>query len=360
MSSNPDIPILRPADVTPDWMSHVLQQASFNAKVSGFEAKKVGTGQVGESVRFTLAYDGDPGGAPRTVVGKFPSPDETSRGAGIAFGNYVREVRFYNELAASALITAPRCLHADVDPDTGEFVLIMEDLAPATQGDQLRGVTVEQAALVLGEAAKLHASHWGEDKFDQCPWLFKVAAAPKLTSEDTMRTLWEGFCQRYGARATPAVRNIGEGIVAAYDRFENGYVGPRCLIHNDFRPDNMMFGTPEGGYPVAVVDWQSLGYGCCMADVSYFLGGAVSLDDRRTHEEALLRRYHQQLTDLGVTGYAFDQLWRDYGRYSFALFIMGFAASMVVERTARGDDMFFAMIETASAHIQDHNALALI
>lgn len=360
MSQSPAIPLVRPSAITPDWLGAVLRKAGHDVRVAAFDAKRVGTGQVGESVRFTLAFAGDARGAPATVVGKFPSSDETSRAAGVLFGNYIREVNFYNQLAATALITTPRCLHAQVETATHEFVLIMEDLAPAKQGDQLRGVSVDQAALALSEAAKLHASHWGEDRFDAAAWMYNVSASPTLTPDDMMATLWAGFCQRYGTRVNAQVRLIGETITGAHDRIQRAYDGPKCLIHNDFRPDNMMFGTAEGGHPLVVVDWQTVGYGCCMADVSYFMGGALGLNDRRANEAALLRGYHGALIALGVRDYSFERLWRDYARYSFALFTMGFSAAMVVERTPRGDDMFFAMIETATAHIMDHKALDLL
>ena len=150
---------------------------------------------------------------------------------------------------------------------------------------------------------------------------------------------------------------IGETIVAGYGEFRDGYAGPRCLIHNDFRPDNMMFGTAEGGYPVAVVDWQSYGYGCCMADVSYFMAGALNREDRRAHERGLLETYHARLVDLGVRDYPFEMLWKDYARYSPALFIMAFAASMIVERTERGDAMFFAMLESGAGMVDDLGVL---
>ena len=355
-----DIPIVGHASVTPAWMTAVLRQAGFDACVCAISGKKIGAGQVGESFRFTLTYDSAAVGAPRTVVGKFPSPDPDSRATGVNFGNYYREVRFYRELAAGAGVTTPKCLFADVDPATHDFVLIMEDLAPAVPGDQIKGVSVEAAALVLDEAAKLHASHWGDDALDQLDWLHETAAAPKHATGDLMRTLWAGFCQRYGQRIKPECRTIGDAITGAFEQFRTGYNGPRCLTHNDFRPDNMMFGVQEGGHPVTVVDWQSFGYGCCMADVSYFIAGALSREVRRANQESLLRAYHARLLALGVSGYRFEALWRDYARYSFSLFIMAFAASMIVERTQRGDDMFFAMLESGADMVTDLGALQIL
>src|SRR5690606_32204047 len=107
--------------VTPEWMTAALRKAGHDVTVANVAGKRVGTGQVGESVRFALDYKGDAGAAPRSVVGKFPSSDPDSRATGVNFGNYVREVNFYRSLKASAGITTPLCLHADVDPETSDF-----------------------------------------------------------------------------------------------------------------------------------------------------------------------------------------------------------------------------------------------
>ena len=39
---------------------------------------------------------------------------------------------------------------------------------------------------------------------------------------------------------------------------------------------------------------------------------------------------------------------------------MAFTASMVVERTPRGDDMFFAMLEGGAAHVLDVGAIEVL
>lgn len=359
MNDTLDLPIVASAAITPEWMTAALRKAGHNVTVANVTGTRVGTGQVGESVRFTIDYKGDAGSAPLSVVGKFPSSDPDSRATGVNFGNYIREVNFYRSLKASAGITTPICLHADVNLETSDFVLLMEDLAPAQPGDQMKGTSVKEARLVLGEAAKLHASHWQDDRMDEIEWLFETKASPKYTQPDLIKTLWQAFRERYGDAIPADCIEIGEAITRNFE-FYRSYDGPRCLTHNDFRPDNMMFGTAEGGYPVSVVDWQSVGYGCCMADVSYFLSGALKRDIRREHEKDLLTEYHAKLREHGVRNYSFDEMMKHYALYSFSLFNMAFTASMIVERTERGDKMFFQMLRGGADHVLDTGALSLL
>jgi hypothetical protein len=355
--TQPDI--RRPEAVDAPWLTAVLQAGGIDAVVKSFAAKAVGTGQIGDSVRFTLEYERAGEGAPASIVGKFPSADPTSFGTGVMLGNYAREVQFYRHLAAGAGISTPVCHFTDLQDATGEFVLLMEDLAPAEQGDQLQGVTLEQARLVIDEAAKLHASHWNDDGLDELPWVSGSKAAPSSAANpDMVRMLWTGFRGRYGERLDPFAIEIGEKIASDFRVLTEFNTGARCLTHNDFRPDNMMFATPAGGHQFTMLDWQSFAYGKGATDVAYFLAGAISPDVRRAHETELLTRYLAALRAGGVADYSAEELAADYAVGAFLLFTTAFFASMIVKQTDRGDDMFMQMIASSSAHIADHDALS--
>jgi hypothetical protein len=359
VSIRPDI--RRPEAIDAGWLTAALQGAGVDAVVRSFTAKPVGTGQIGDSVRFALAYERGGDRAPATVVGKFPSADPQSFGTGVMLGNYLREVMFYTHLAKGALIATPHCLFTDVEAATGEFVLLMEDLAPAEQGDQLARVSLDQARLVIDEAAKLHASHWDDAGLDELAWVSGSKAAPaSAATGDTVMMLWRAFRERYAARLTPDCIEIGEALAARAGLLSELRTGPKCLTHNDFRPDNMMFGTPAGGRPLVVLDWQSFAYGVGATDVAYFLAGALPADVRRAAEPELLDRYLAGLTRHGVTGYDRAALGADYRTGAFLLFFTAFFAAMVVKQTPRGDDMFMQMLRSASQHIADHDALRAI
>ncbi|HEY0647036.1 phosphotransferase [Phenylobacterium sp.] len=357
--TSPDI--RRPGAIDAAWLTGVLQNAGVDAVVKSFEAKNVGTGQIGESVRFKLAYERDAEDAPRSLVGKFPSPDDTSRATGIMLGNYLREVRFYQQLAPRARVQTPRCWFTDTDATGSEFVLMMEDLAPAEQGDQLKGVTLDQARLVVEQAARLHGSFWGDEGLDELPWVQgSKAAPPSAATPEMVKGLWQAFRARYAPRLKPHWIEVGEAITSRWGRFGDIHEGPKSLAHHDFRPDNMMFGTPAGGYPVTVLDWQSFTYAPGATDVAYFLAGALPPDVRRVHEAELLALYLAELERLGVADYSMDDLRRDYGRGGFQLFLTAFFAAMVVIQTERGDNMFMQMLGSAADHILDHQALAAL
>jgi hypothetical protein len=306
-----------------------------SVRVTSVEPTSVGTGQMGDCQRLALTYSSATE-APPTLVAKLPSSDETSRATGMAMRTYEVEVRFYQQLADRLPVRSPVCHHAEIDLASGDFVLLLEDLAPAEQGDQVAGCSPDAAAMVL--------------EFD---WAVRWSPESQDQMQGFLTVLWPNFVDRYGDRLDDDVVEMGGRFVAGLPAYYAHRPEPHTVIHNDFRLDNLLFGTDEGGPPVAVVDWQTVGIGSPLLDVSYFLGAGLSVEDRRTHEEALVRGYHEALLASGVEGFAWDRCWADYRAFAFAGFHMAVLASMVVQRTERGDAMFLAMAGRHGRQILD-------
>jgi hypothetical protein len=345
-------------DLDPGWLTDVLRRSGTlpdGVAVTAVEETPVGTGQLGDCRRLVLTYDAEVD-APATLVAKVPSSDETSRATGMAMRTYETEVRFYQELAATVDVRAPGCHHAEYHPDTGDFVLLLEDLAPAEQGDQVAGCTVEAAASVLEEAVRLHAPRWGDPALGELEWLERYSEEGRDQLRGLLTVLFPNFVERYADRLDGDVLAMGERFIDRLDDYYERRPEPLTVVHNDFRLDNMLF----DGDAVAVVDWQTVGRGPAMADVSYFLGAGLTTDDRRAHEEDLLRGYHAGLAASGIEGYSWDRLWADYRLFAFAGFHMAVLASMIVQRTDRGDDMFMAMAQRHGRHVLDLEAEALL
>ncbi len=350
-----------PEQVTPHWLETVLRAAG--AAVSGtraaVEATCVGTGQMGTCIRYALSWDVADPNAPASVICKFPSADPRSRATGLAMRTYEVEVGFYRYLARTVDIRTPVCHFADIDPTTGDFVLVLEDLAPAAPGDQLTGCTVEQAAIAMEELAKLHAPRWNDTRLAAVPWLNRNTPDAIELAARLLSGLLPVFLDRYGTRLTADETDIAERLLSAVGAWLRDREPPFVIQHGDYRVDNMLFGTAEGGPSLAVVDWQTAVWGPPVADASYFLGASLPTAARRANERALLGVYRDALAARGVS-FDRERLWRDYRRYAFSGFLMAVGASVMVVQTARGDEMFLTMARRHAAHILDLEALALL
>ena len=329
-----------------------------DASVVDVAASAVGTGQMASCVRLELGFDRETD-APACVIAKIPSGDPASRQAGAA-GAYETEVRFYQQLANAVSIRTPRCYYAEIGPEPAEFLLLLEDLAPAEQGDQLAGCTPEEAELAVVEAAGLHGPTWGRRELrDAHAWLVRAYVGTGAAGMgDAMATLYPMFAARYDGRLEPDVVALGERLVPKLEDYYRN-TGPESVIHGDFRLDNLLFGRGAGAPPIAVVDWQTHLWGDPLSDVSYFIGAGLLPEDRRKHEGDLVEAYRQALTSLGVD-ISSDDCWQRYRLHAIAGWHMAVFASMVVVQTDRGDDMFCVMANRHGQQILDLETESLL
>jgi hypothetical protein len=117
-----------------------------------------------------------------------------------------------------------------------------------------------------------------------------------------------------------------------------------------------MIEQQESGLSVAAVDWQSITLGAPMNDVAYFIGAGLEPEVRQPVEEDLVRGYYEGLMTAGVSNYSWEDCWLGYRRGAFAGFAVTVVASMLVQRTDRGDTMFTTMARRHARHAIDLNA----
>jgi hypothetical protein len=351
--------IRRPADVSADWLTAVMRGSGAvpgDATVRGFEADAIGTGQMSQSHRLRLTWDERTTSGPASVVVKLAASDETSRSTGVGLGIYEREIRFYRELAPRVGGPVAACHLAVNDPQEGWFTLVLEDAAPAVQGDQIAGCTVAEARLAMRELTRLHAPVWDDVELAAEDWLNQ----PPVLDEAIVGQLLDGFIERYDARLAPEHRAVVERFVARLDPWLGDRRRPFSIVHGDYRLDNLLFGEPAGPKPLTVVDWQTVSWGPPLLDASYFLGAGLSVADRRANEQALVREYYEGLLALGIEGFSWETCWEEYRRHAFHGVLMAVIAPMLVVRTERGDDMFMTSLARHAQQTLDLEAEELL
>jgi hypothetical protein len=355
-----DATVVRDPDaVTPGWLTEVLRADGLLSRgiVTAVHPTPIGAGLMGQCTRIVLEVDDPDDVTPAALVVKGAATDPQVR-AFMAHTGYRAEVCFYRHFARDLPVRAPRCSHAAIDDD-GWFTLVLEDLSPAEPGDQLVGCKVAQVERAVLELVGLHAPRWGDPSLATHPCITRPATDVDLIAAGLAATV-PGFVERYRAALDDAAVDFFERLGAGAAGWYRARPKPTTLIHSDYRPDNLLFGTTAGGPEVAVVDWQGLTHGAGVADVAFLVGNALTVDDRRHHEERLVRSYHHALVAAGVGGYSWDDCWREYRASLLSGLLTTVFGSMYGVRTERGDRMFELMAQRHATQALDLGADTLL
>lgn len=349
------------AELTAEWLTAALADR-VGVPVREVRSQRVGNGQIGTNHRLHLTWADPEGaaavGAPSTLVAKMAGGDPSSRTL-VAEG-YRNEVGFYTEIAHTLAVRTPRCWYAAISDDSTCFVLLLDDLAPAEPGDQIRGCSVAEAEHAVVNLAGLHGPRWCDADLLDIDWLRRQDAAGAAFHAEVLAGATPVFLERFGERLGPGdaqlleevPNQLADWLLSRPERF--------AVIHGDYRPDNLMF--PTHGAGVAAVDWQTLGLGLPGRDVGYLLATSLHPDLRREAEKELVRAYHDALVEHGVTGHPYEECFEDYrlGVVQGPLITVLGAVYATAEPSERSDAMFTAMATRSCAALRDLDPFSLL
>lgn len=346
-----------PDAISPSWLTGELREAGLigDAEITALSWRPIGAGNVGDSARFTLAYDRK-GPWPSTIAGKFPASDETSRATAAAFGVYAKEVNFYREVAPKLRTRTPQAYVAQIAPNGVDFTLLFEDLGPARGGDQLTSCTAADARAAVRQAATIHAPCWNDAELLTTEWL-----QPKPEALARRTELYPGaqavFRKRYADVLEPEFMAVCEDLVECVGTWIEREARPRSLVHGDFRLDNLLFDIKGGTEEIAVLDWQTVAIGNSLTDLGFFMGTGIGDALRRECEAELLDLYCSEMTQHGVP-LSRDEIWDDYVVGSLRGIVNAVFSTANVKRTPRGDACFLSMARGGCALALQHGAIA--
>lgn len=360
------------SEITAEWMTEALHGSGtigpdVTVETVRADAGAAGIGFMGEVACVDVRYSGDAPGAPERVVAKFPTSSVEVRTMMHPTRVYEREHRFYEHIAKTSPVRTPDLYHVTCevsdDPMAERYMLLLEDLGDLELGDQLAGVSPEQAEAALVGLARHHARFWNRAGLENAPFIPTINGPLNKAGEGIYNASLPGFKEVFSSALMPEMVPVAEVYGSNHplllDRFADM---PHTLVHFDYRADNLFFDTSTGGgRSVVVIDWQSISIGGGSADVGYFLGQNLSIADRRAHEDDLLHRYHDTLLAEGVTGYPFEQFFEDYRvAVLYGWVIPVFAVGSLDTSSERAMALWTAVLERVQDAIFHHNAQEFI
>jgi hypothetical protein len=355
-------------EITAEWMTEALRSSDTIGPDTAVQSVSVdpgaaGVGFMGEVDGVGITYSGDAEGAPAHVMAKFATNVPEIRTMMHPTRVYEREHRFYEQLSAETPVRTPDVYHVtcDVsdDPMAERYLLLLEDLGGLELGDQLAGVTPEQAESALVGLARHHARFWNRNGLENASFAPTINGPLNKAGQGIYETSLPGFKEVFADALLPEMVPVADAYGANHPLLLDRFAAmPHTLVHFDYRADNLFFDT-DGS--VVVIDWQSISIGGGSADVGYFLGQNLAVADLRAHEDDLLHRYHDTLVAEGVSGYEFGQFFDDYRMaVLYGWVIPVFAVGSLDTSSERAMALWAAVLERIQESIFHHNAQEFI
>jgi len=257
-------------------------------------------GDAGTSSRARLALTGD--GVPASVFVKLAAETTTTRLIGELGRLADTETRFYNQLAPE-LTGLPKAYGSALDPLTGRFVLVLEDLAAdnCEFPDTLHPLDRDQAGAIVELLARLHATFW-----DRPPgWLYTASAdSASLLTGPLLKTSARRIAERSNI-LVEAGRFIDDNYRAVARLIDTP---PHTVMHGDAHPGNIYFRNGEAG----LLDWQAVRRGHPGRELAYTMITSMTTADRQACEREVLDDYRRALAAAGGPELDRDELWDRY------------------------------------------------
>ncbi|KAJ4411696.1 hypothetical protein N0V82_008932 [Gnomoniopsis sp. IMI 355080] len=340
-------------DITPAWLSKILkvkvETLRFQEVIHGSASKVLVEVTYSKSRNLPPTHLCIKGGFNPQLVDLLP----------MLFGVYRLEAQFYHHIAPQipGLYLLP-AYWAGVDHPSGkgQGIIVLKDVKADgySFGDPLQTWPVERVRAALSQLATLHASTWGA----------KQAELPWVPREFGLRDVIKGMMspESWDARfADPAVRppipeifwRDRERIVKCMETlWATTDEKMLCMVHGDTQVGNTFIDM--NGRP-GFLDWQGIHVSSAAHDVTYFMTGALTVDDRREHERLLYGFYLSELHRAGGPKFDVEDVWDEYRKYQMQGFAWALAGPMMQPK-----EVVDAISQRHCVAILDHQSIELL
>jgi len=304
--------------VTAPWLTSVMSQKYPALVVNDMEIVETRNGHTTKMrVKLDLNAAGRAAGIPELVCLK-------SNWSG-GFENvdiHALEAKFYHFIGGTMDIPVPMTYFSDWDAGpNGQGLVVMEDLAAAGGkfGHSLDHIGVDAVADGLADYAHIHGKTWGDPRLAAFGWLQTSMDTP--IDSDQLRMMWPYAAQniakpQYQALLPRWLLDDPQNFHRLYDAlgtYERAQKGVFSVCHGDSHQGNSF--TRANGQRIRI-DWQLVRKGRPWRDITYFMIGALTIEERRANDRRLVEHYRDHLVATGAENVpGVDEIWDAYRRW---------------------------------------------
>jgi len=283
------------------------------------------------------------------------------------------EAKFYTIVAEMMKeIPIPPCYDAAYSEETGLSHIILRDLSD-THSEYLNelpsAIKLQYVYKSIDWLAEFHAFWWDHPKLKELSnysFMFYTFKENSFNEKEILnwfeneKQMLNRMLKILGDQISDTRKELFKTVFSkypklAYERMKQKNI---TVIHGDAHHWNFFFpkDMEKEKSKTILNDWEnwSIGTGC--QDLSFMLGYCWPPEPRRALEKELIKRYHNNLINLGVKNFSWDECWYDY-RFSAFLNLYKVVSKWGYEYLPSD---WWATLESSFFTIEDLNCIELL
>lgn len=225
----------------------------------------------------------------------------------------MKEGMFYKTIrdAKAEELPIPTCYDVFVSEETGEFVIVLEDISSCYAAPSGKVLTDENVWFSCAESlAKLHAAFWN---------YFLVSQNDESEENDAegdracLQSFLYDFRDKFDDKTKTILNNAMEINISLIESTSDRLREKRnvTLCNGDSHIYNFMLPV-ERSYSPLIVDFQFWHEGMGTGDLAHLTRVNFSEQQKKDIQLPLAEHYHKSLIKYGVTDYSWENCLRDY------------------------------------------------
>ena len=301
MSSNPRI--------DKDYL-HSILGLSRNQTINHVEKLEIKESNTALVIRINVKINTSENIESRRLFIKTIKQDRSNNGY---LQNSLKEVKFYKFIKDNSInsLPIPACYDAFISEETGEFVIVLEDLTDQYVGHNISCLHDEKIWFKCADTlARFHSVFWNSKMIDAIGDIKEIdskSEKEKLNNflnhfdklfDDKIKTTFNGamdiniFIMKEESIRIKDKRNI-------------------TICNGDSHIFNFMLPINENHNPL-MIDFQFWGTGIGPGDLAHLTRVNFSNKLKEDIQISLVRHYHKKLMEYGITNYSWDNCFNDY------------------------------------------------
>lgn len=227
-----------------------------------------------------------------------------------------KEYFFYTQIVElMGEIPFLHCYFAQQNDDNSQAIFLLEDLSDTHfQTEWPVPPSLELCEMAIDCLASFHTFWWNDPRLET-DFREKVTKGNSWTGrlKEAIDKL-PAFLGFIGDRLSIEQKGIYDKVLASSNHHwkPDNTRNAKTLLHGDIHFWNFLFPKDSSKDGIRIFDWNSWDIGKGTNDLAYMMGLHWYPNLRRTREQYLLKRYHNNLLEQGISSYSWDDCWLDY------------------------------------------------